>query len=120
MTTLLQAVMAATLAGNGVADPPPEPLAARVDVLGLQVCLGALDDGKPCDVRLLAPRASSPAAMQSGGTKPASTSTTAQPQPKLEPFEISLLGHTVCMGHVTGDPACDLTLFPSKRAEAVG
>lgn len=149
MTTLLQAVMAATLASNGVADPPPTPLAERFEVLGVEVCVGAIDDGRPCDLRLLAPKASTPASPRSAasgeGTPQAAAAQASTPTPAptaqttqatttttahhdraapagsagLQPFEISLLGRTVCLGHPSGAAGCDVTLFPT-RAEVTG
>lgn len=129
MTTLLQAVMAATLASTGVADPPPKPLAQRLDLFGLQVCLGAVDDGQACDLRLLAPPASpaSAPANASGdrGTTlarqdRASPTTPSTPPSKAEPLRISLLGRTVCLTPPTGNASCDVTLFPSGAQEVEG
>lgn len=150
MTPLLHAVMAAALTSNGVADPPPMPLAERFDVFGLEVCLGSLDDAERCDLHLFAPQAS-PASTPTRAAEPApqatlarhetrgvpaipsttgaSGKTVAAPgrsqgttprQAELEPLEISLLGRTVCLGHVTGDASCDVNVFPRRREEAAG
>lgn len=125
MTTLLHAVMAATLASSGVADPPPNPLAQRLDLFGLQVCLGAVDDGKACDLRWLAPPAS-PAPAKADGERSTTLArqdrarATAPSTPKAEPLRISLLGRTVCLTPPAGDAACDVTLLPIRAQEVQG
>lgn len=70
---------------------------------------------------------SSTTAMSSTTATPSTSTTAATPSgehraapKKIEPFELSLLGRTVCLGHVTGDASCDVTLFPRPREEATG
>ena len=99
-SVLLSGVFAAGLAAVGAGDSTTETSAKRLDLLGLQVCMGDPRDGRPCHVKLYPvsePQQEVPGHDAAGAPMP---------------VEVALFGKRVCLGPVPNRGTCDVRLAP--------